>query len=200
MDREGAGRHSPTGSTYWLSKMSPLYFATDIQIQALRYIFLKEGHCANGQSLHRQEVGGLGRGRPASSRRSRPAAPAADGADGAVEKAGGRPLFCPTSSLRHNFDLQRSPKEKAFLVSPTAHVVQNDVVYAMHCCGLRDPLTEHICPPLLSSHGTCLTVAANQTACSNHFNTWEKHWLAIKEVKELLFFSFLVFFLAHRCF
>ena len=87
---------------------------------------------------------------------------AAAAADGAVEKAGGRPLlFCPTSSLRHDFDLQRSPKEKAFLVSPTAHVVQNDVVYAMHCCGLRDPLTEHICPPLLSSHGTCLTVAAN---------------------------------------
>ena len=103
----------------------------------------------SGQSQSAQAAGGLSsRGRPA--------------ADGAAEKAGGRPpLFCPTNSLRHDFDLQRSPKEKAFLVSPTAHVVQNDVVYAMHCCGLRDPLTEHICPPLLSSHGTCLTVAAN---------------------------------------
>ena len=194
MDREGAGRHSPTDSTYWLSKMSPLYFAADIQIQALRYLFLKEGHWANGQSqaaLWAEPVCTGSRWtqqqRPTSSRRSRPAAAAADGA---AEKAGGRPpLFCPTSSLRHDFDLQRSPKEKAFLVSPTAHVVQNDVVYVMHCCGLRDPLTEHICPPLLSSHGTCLTVAANQTACSNHFNTWEKHWLAIKEVKELLFFQ-----------
>ena len=46
-------------------------------------------------------------------------------ADGAAEKAGGRPLFCPTSSLCHDFELQRSPKAEASFVSQRAHVVNN---------------------------------------------------------------------------